>query len=248
MLVPRTPAQTGPGFSETVPSPKQLERFARSTPSDAERMSQPGSLGLDFGPSGVTSPLTAHATTPKPEEHGATGTAPSVTRTLSGRRKEPDLTSVASGARTSWGRLALVAIPLGTVLGLTMNAFTPRPAPDEPAAASMAPSAAPVEQAAVTASRPAPPLAPLPVAGEAPAPAPSVAPLSSTTLAPRPVANREPSRKRPIPNASTSTTAPVPTPPPASASVKSDIDRMRERARRFEVEARSGTAGKSGAP
>jgi tRNA A-37 threonylcarbamoyl transferase component Bud32 len=250
LLVPRTEAQTGPGFSTTVPSPRQLETLARRPLPDGERALRPGFLAADGGVPGATTPITPNPFTPRPDDARSAATAPSVTRTLSGGSGEADRASAPSGSRTSWGRLALVAIPLGTVIGLTMNALTPRPGPDEPTAASVAASAPPVERAAPTAPLPPPPQVLPQVDGQTAAPAPSAATLPSVPTTSPTVTNRTVARKRSVPSATPPSAAPAPPPPPppASASVKSDVDRMRERARRFEIESRSGSAGKPGGP
>jgi serine/threonine-protein kinase len=246
MLVPRTEARSTPGFSSTIPSPRQLEQLARVRTHDANDPSFP-MLGSE--PPHGTSKLPPQPVTPKPEDDAVPGTAPSVTRTIPGSEKAtraelgefPAKSSIAA----SWGKLALVAIPLGTVIGLTMNALTPRGAPSDPAASSIAASAAPPERPTAIAPLPptvvAPP-APLSAAPSVTSPAP---PPSSVAAAPL-VARPTPVRKRPAPTASPTPTAAAPA-ESASDAAKSDLDRMRERARRFEAETRGG-ASKPGTP
>ncbi|HEX6766352.1 MAG TPA: serine/threonine-protein kinase [Polyangiaceae bacterium] len=242
LLVPKTEAQTGPGFSSTVPSPRQLETLTRRTASDREGTPTPGFSAVGIAASGVTAPMTPNPVTPRPDDERAAATAPSVTRTLSGGRRSEE-TPMPVGARASWGRLALVAIPLGTVIGLTMNALTPRHETDDRAAASAVPPAPTATlEATTTAPTPPPPSVVPEVGNPAAPPAASTANAPSAAPTPAPVAPRTVSRKRTTPSASAAT---APTPPP-TASVKSDVERMRERARAFELEARSGAAGKPG--
>ncbi len=252
MLVPRTPSQAGPGFSSTVPSQRQLEHLKRVADADTERTSGPP---LDSH-SGGTSRLTPRPT-PRPDEDQAPGTAPSVTRTIpgsdKGRSSRADFEDSLAfrPARTSWGKLALVAIPLGAVIGITLNALTPRMnAGDPPDAAVAAPPM--VTEQARPATPPAPTIPPPPVTPEPPAPS-ATAGISAPTVPPRAVPAPPPARKRTTaaappaePSAPAAKVESTKTEAPKSDSGKSDIDRMRERARKFEEEQRA--AGKSTSP
>ena len=244
MLVPRTEARPTPGFSLTVPSPRQLERLARVQTNDAN---DPSFLMLGSEPPHGTLKLPPRPLTPKPEDDAAPGTAPSVTRTIPGSEKavratraELDDFPSKGSAASSWGKLALVAIPLGTVIGLTMNALTRHSAPSDPAASSLAASAPPPERPDAIA--PPPPPAVLSAAPSVIAPTP---PPSSAAVAPV-IARPAPARKRTAPTVSSTPTAATPA-ESASDPAKSDLERMRERARRFEAETR-GSASKPGTP
>jgi hypothetical protein len=242
MLVPRAPSDTGPGFSATMLSPRHMENLTRAVAADA--VSAP-ELVVVQGPGG-TFRLTP---TPRQEENPAPGTAPAVYRTFPGSERTRPSHGATDDAfapkpRSSWGKLALVAIPLGAVIGLTLNALTPRGEPAAPAA-SMAPPPAP-EPIPVT---PAPPTATAPPPAEpAPPPPPSVEPTPSAT--PPVVAARPPPKKRTTTAPAPVTTSAPPSPPSTKAespktepaksdAAKSDVDRMRERARRFEEETRA---------
>jgi serine/threonine protein kinase len=250
MLVPRTPSQGGPGFSSTVPSQKQLEHLKRVGEADTERTSGP-----PFDASIRTSPLTPRPSA-RPDE--APGTAPSVTRTIPGSEKgrtshgDFDDSLAFRPARTSWGKLALVAIPLGAVIGIGLNTFAPRGNTSDSADAAVAAPLPPVTEAArATAAPAAPTIPPPPVVPDA-APSATVA-LPAPAAPPRTAPAPQPARKRTTTtSAPTETSAPAAkaeptkTEPPKSDGAKSDIDRMRERARKFEEEQRA--AGKSTTP
>jgi serine/threonine-protein kinase len=246
MLVPRAPSDTGPGFAATMLSPRHLEHLARAATPAPDRSSGPDLAVVHSGPGG-TFRLTP---TPRPDENPTPGTAPSVSRTIPGSegrhstRAELDDPFVPK-ARSSWGKLALVAIPLGAVIGLTLNALSPRGEPTTPAASVTAPPPAAETAPATT---PPPPVTAPPPAVTAPPPTVSVEPVPSAT-APV-VATRAPARKRTTtaaPPVATTVTPSAPTTkvesPKAESTAKSDVDRMRERARKFEEETKS--TGKS---
>jgi hypothetical protein len=247
LLKPPGANDTGPGFSATMPSPRQLDYLTRAVALDADRMSGAALAAVDGGQAG-TFRLTP---TPRPDESFAPGTAPSVSRTIPGSAKarsnygELDDPFVPK-PRSSWGKLALVAIPLGAVIGLTLNALQPREQAADPAAAaaSVATPPAVVEPPPTTPPPPAT-IPPSPVASDPP-PSPSVTAVATVT--PPPV--RAPSvRKRTTAAASSTAPSPPPSPPPTKAdsakteppksdAPKTDLDRMRERARKFEEETR----------
>jgi serine/threonine-protein kinase len=250
MLVPRTPSQAGPGFSSTVPSQRQLEHLKRVAEADTERPSIPS-----FEASARTSPLTPR---PSRQPDDAPGTAPSVTRTIPGSDKgrsshgELDDSLAFRPPRTSWGKLALVAIPLGAVIGITLNAFAPRGNAGDTADASVATPPAVTEAARPAVAPPPAPTIPPPAAVPSP-PAPSAtAALTAPTAPPRAVPAPPPARKRTTSSSPAETSAPAAKAEPTktetakSDGAKTDIDRMRERARKFEEEQRA--AGKSTTP
>ena len=248
-LVARTEGKTSgstPGFASTIPTQRQLDTLIHSEPPDTERLSEPAFVTADLGPTGRTSRPTPQPTAPKPEDEAAPGTAPSVTRTIPGDgASSRDRVSVAERSKPAgWGKLALMAIPLGAAIGLSVNALSPRGAPESPAAASDSPSAV-VEPAAPAV--PPPPMVAPPAPPTSTPPATSAAPAQTSPPSTRPAerASPAPARKRAAPSASS---PPIPPAPVFPSSAKSDVERMRERARRFEEETRGTSAGKSGTP